>query len=124
MPLIVGVRIAKPCELLVSAVDWDGDTDVMVVLIVCDYVYTIVAVFNNVMTLVRVDSSASKDLVPDGLIRYTDSEGPEAVNMEIECRSEQRGISAEIVLTVIQPPFACFSCLGCCSHSIGISIGI
>lgn len=96
----------------------------MVVLIVCDYIYGIVAVFDNVMTFVGVDSCASKDLVPNGLVWYADSEGPEAVGVEIEGRCKQRGISAEILFTVGKPPLARFSCLGCCSHNIDISIDI
>lgn len=56
----------------------------MVVFIVGNYIYVIVTIFNNVMTFVRVDSCTSKDLVPDGLVGDTDSEGPEAIDMEIK----------------------------------------
>ena len=84
MPCIVCVRIAKACERGIFIAVGKGHTDVMVVLIVGDYVYGIVTVFDNVMALVRVDPCASEDLVPDGLVRYTDAEGSEAVNVKIE----------------------------------------
>ena len=84
MPCIVCVRIAKACERGIFIAVGKGHTDVMVVLIVGDYVYGMVTVFDNVMTLVRVDPCASKDLVPDGLIGYTYAECPEAVNVEIK----------------------------------------
>ena len=96
----------------------------MVVLIVCDYIYRIVAIFHNVMALVGVDSRAPKDLVPDCLIGHTDSEGSEAVNVEIEGCCKQRGVSAEILFAILKPTFPGFSCLGCCSHGICISVGI
>lgn len=54
------------------------------VFIVGNYIYAIITIFNNVMAFVRVDPCTSKDLVPDGLVGYTDSEGPEAIGMEIE----------------------------------------
>ena len=82
----------------------------MMVLIVGDYVYGIVAIFDNVMALIGINSCASEDLVPDGLVRYTDAEGSEAVNMEIEGRSEQWSIATEILFTVGQPPLTCFCC--------------
>ena len=124
MPLIINIRIPKPGKLLATAVHGNGYADIVVVLVVCDYIYGIVAIFDNVMALVRVDTCASKDLVPDGLIGHTDSEGPEAVGVEIEGCCEQRGISAEILFAIFKPAFPGFSCLGCCSHVIGISVGI
>lgn len=124
MPLIVNGRIAKACELLATAVHGNGHADVVVVLIVCDYIYGIVAIFDNVMALVRVDTCASKDLVPDGLVRHTDSECPEAIYMKVEGCCEQRGISAEILFAIFEPAFPGFSCLGCGAHSISILIGI